>query len=591
MKLAPILNIKAYLIYHINDLEGAMPFPFLAKPLVEKLEVAQLRLQELLCDKNGELLIWDAYRTPETQHSIFEQYVKQLQFSFPKLPIEEIRIKAKEYVNPPNIIFPHGTGGAIDVTFMINNKLVWMGTTFDEFSEKSSVSWFTNHPPETNKDKIAATNREVLISAMEFAGFVVLDFEWWHFEWGTQLWRNKTGNCLILDKIFASPTVQSPSGTGRFSPFRQPSLETGAAQVFNTSQARSASLAHEEIGHYYARNSQPTLESLSNFLTTQIVSSGHCYLCESGLAACLLAVKALVPVKGKILYDKYIYYEVERSLMLLAQAFQWNLVKIDFKELERNSSIIEQYGPIDLFYCDNPRNLYLDVFNMEKIINVVHKYSSHLIVDASVQPVQDILRFGVDVVVFSLSKYPSIGLTMGGAILTNHPSYFEKVKTVGTTEGHVLSPEAAFTIWGQSLSLRDRMFALSKKTKYIADFLKTHCAIKQVRIPNSKLLNNLIGGQLSFHLHDPKQGYLMEKVIGNNSLRKKASLHLACTFGSCFTTFEHFASNKRCRSLIGREGTNEIEIPNDLIRLGIGCEDYQDIIDELNFTLNVTMGK
>ncbi|MEQ8226082.1 MAG: PLP-dependent transferase, partial [Candidatus Eremiobacterota bacterium] len=220
--------------------------------------------------------------------------------------------------------------------------------------------------------------------------------------------------------------------------------------------------------------------------------------------------------------------------------------------------------------------------------SIAKKAKARLIVDISVQPLQDLLQEGADLIVLSLSKYPSTGLTLGGAILCNNPVYIKKCHTNSTSEGHILSPESASTIWSQIISLRDRMFALSIKTEKIASFLKAHPTVTKVRIPDKYLCGGLTGGQITFHLHNPLQCAMMEKIIGHNSLLPETSLSLACTFGAPFTTFEHFASNIRHRELIPREETGEIDIPDDIIRLGIGYESHQNIIKDLEFLLNTT---
>lgn len=115
-----------------------------------------------------------------------------------------------------------------------------------------------------------------------------------------------------------------------------------------------------------------------------------------------------------------------------------------------------------------------------------------------------------------------------------------------------------------------------------------HRGVSKVRTPNPRLLDGLIGGQLSFHLMNPEQGPLIEKVIGYNSLSLKNPLSLACTFGAAFTSFEHFASNFRHRSGIPREKTAEVLIPDDMVRIGIGNERVEEIIDNLDFVLNIT---
>ncbi len=584
IRLMPVTSVRASLEYSNQDIDGAISFPFLAKPTLDRLGVASTALKQSTAGRRVELLIWDAYRTRETQAAIFNAYLDEVKKKSPELDPQQAREQAREFVNPPDIVYPHGTGGAVDITLLIDNRIANMGTGYNEFVPNAYADWFRINLPNNAEEVEASKNRELLRHAMEEAGFVGLGSEWWHFEYGTRTWALKTGEELILGKILPAPTVEGPADAERFVSYRQPVLESGVAQVFSNSLDRRASLAHKQPGHYYGRNSQPTLENFGK-LFTSILEAKHAYFTESGLSAALVAIKSCVPPNGHILYDDLIYYEVERGLMYVAKQLSWRLSETDFTKLKEEIGDLEG---VDAFFLDNPRNWWLDALDIREISQIAKAKGAKLIVDTSVQPLQNALDSGADLAVLSLSKYPSLGLTLGGAILSNDQDDIDKAKATGMEEGHVLSPEAALTIWAQSISLRDRMFALSHKTAQVAEFLKKHSKVLKVRIPDPALLDGLVGGQLSFHLVNAEQGPLMEKVIGHNHLSLRSALNLASTFGAAFTTFEHFSSNQRYRTGIAKEDTAEIMIPEDMVRIGLGCERLEDIIDDLDFVLNVT---
>lgn len=590
-ELIPI-KIKSYLVYEKLNFPGAMKHPFLHKTVAEKLEIAQEKLDEISRNsgKKMELLVLDAYRKPETQEAIFNNYVETLLTDDPTLNREMAEIKAMEYVNPPNIIYPHGTGGAVDITLLIDNKLAEMGTKFDEFTAKAAADYFRQNLPSNEVEIFASKNREILRKAMEYAGFVTLDAEWWHFEYGTPYWSVKTSKKVIFNRILFPPTIESPATVNRIVPRHQPILESGVAQPFPSRDERAASLAHTKPGHYYARNSQPTLENLENYLKSHILNCKYTKLLPTGLAACVYTARALVPRNGCILYDEKIYYETQRSFKIWATRFGWNLIKTDFNLPENIEDILrENNSKVDLIYVDNPRNLYLDTFDINSIAYIADKYEVTLAVDSSVQPIQNALIKGADVEIVSLSKYPSQGETIGGVVATNNSYLIEKISDETSIDGIIMSPETAYKIYGKVNSLYDRMVALSNKTEKVAAFLKKSKAVKSVRLPDEYLLGGYVGGQVTFHLHNPNHGIMIEKIVSDNSLINKFSLKLGCTFGASYTTIEHFESNQRYRDGIPREETNEIEIPNDLVRLGIGNEKIEDIINDLEFVLNMAI--
>jgi zinc D-Ala-D-Ala dipeptidase len=106
--------------------------------------------------QNLRLVIWDAYRTPETQEVL------------------KLKIKDERYVRDNS---NHTKGLAIDVTLADKDvKYLDMGTDFDEFTPAA-------HSDSTQVSEYQKSNREKLKSAMESAGFKQWPYEWWHFDY------------------------------------------------------------------------------------------------------------------------------------------------------------------------------------------------------------------------------------------------------------------------------------------------------------------------------------------------------------------------------------------------------------------------
>lgn len=588
--LKPIKTIRSCLRYAIENLDGAMRHPFLAGQALEHLEEAADYVHRAsVPSRHFELLIWDAFRTLATQRAIFDRHLAELRKKELSLTDAELHRRATFFVRDPNTVFPHGTGGAVDVTLLINGQSADMGTDFDSFIPQAAPDWFRNNRPATPAECLAARNREILRTAMENAGFVGIDSEWWHYEFGTLHWANTTGQAIILDRILSPPILEEPAAVDRIVPRRQPILEFGVAQPFLSSEARKAALRHEVPGHYYVRHSHPTGELLGKQLRLLVPAASGVILTQNGLSACLSTVRAIVPEDGTLVYDKYIYYEVERGLIEIAASRRWKLVALDFLDLATIRRTLQgMTTKVQALYCDNPRNWWLDSLDVKFLAHIARESGASLIVDTSVQPVQDPLSVGATVCVISLSKYPSLGLTAGGAILTNDSDIFSKVAQTTESAGHGISPEAANTILSQIVSLRDRMASVSIRAEVVAARLTALPFIRHVRIPDAALSGGFVGGQISFHLATSNQGPMLESVVACNALQPRNTLHLACTFGACITTIEHFTSNPRHRSGVQPKETNESDLPDDLVRLGLGCEPTEDVWSDLCFALKVS---
>jgi D-alanyl-D-alanine dipeptidase len=166
---------------------SAQPRVFARKGVAEKL----LQAQQIL--KEYRLKIWDAFRSRDTQNNIYQKYWRELREQNSNWNEEMLQYEVGKFVTPPfqqEHIPPHTTGGAIDVTLADNNGIdVNMGTGFDAFGPKAASFYF-----EVYRDNPEVTNnRKMLREALLAVGFTLDQDEWWHFDYGNQIWALKSG--------------------------------------------------------------------------------------------------------------------------------------------------------------------------------------------------------------------------------------------------------------------------------------------------------------------------------------------------------------------------------------------------------------
>jgi D-alanyl-D-alanine dipeptidase len=163
---------------------------FVRKSVAEMLVKAQKTLPS-----GYKFIIKEGHRDIETQAEIFNEYMDFLKKEFPSLSEQKLYEKASAYVAPPDIVPPHSTGGAVDLTLMTEDgKEIDMGTKFNADPEESDFSNYTNAPiSEDIKEK-----REMLKNAMESVGFVNYPTEWWHWSYGDRYWAFIKGNSSAL---------------------------------------------------------------------------------------------------------------------------------------------------------------------------------------------------------------------------------------------------------------------------------------------------------------------------------------------------------------------------------------------------------
>ena len=138
------------------------------------------------------LVVLDAWRPFAVQQYLYDSLYDALKEYYPAADEAHLEHLTRQFVSPPNSSrgnpSPHLTGGAVDVT-LCDDDGHWldMGTAFDEASPRSASAHFEGPDGEAAGQQVRA-NRRTLYNAMLAQGFSNLPSEWWHYDYGDQLW-------------------------------------------------------------------------------------------------------------------------------------------------------------------------------------------------------------------------------------------------------------------------------------------------------------------------------------------------------------------------------------------------------------------
>jgi D-alanyl-D-alanine dipeptidase len=124
--------------------------------------------------------MWDAYRDRAVHLAVFDACLVGMGYA--SASPDEAREFLRSIIGDPEDVFGYGTGGAVDVTLLLDNQEADMGTDFYDFVPESNPDWYRLYSPANQRATEAAANRSLLRSAMEHAGFIVSNKVWWHFE-------------------------------------------------------------------------------------------------------------------------------------------------------------------------------------------------------------------------------------------------------------------------------------------------------------------------------------------------------------------------------------------------------------------------
>jgi len=133
----------------------------------------------------------EGFRPGELQRRYFERRVERVAARHPDWGSARVRREASRFVAPPDIVPPHCTGGAVDLTLVdAADAELDLGTAVNESPEDCDERCVTDAPDLSAE---ARANRDRLVNAMRGAGFVNYPTEWWHWSYGDRYWAFVTG--------------------------------------------------------------------------------------------------------------------------------------------------------------------------------------------------------------------------------------------------------------------------------------------------------------------------------------------------------------------------------------------------------------
>jgi D-alanyl-D-alanine dipeptidase len=169
-----------------------------------------VKVNERLAEHGVELFLWDAYRPIACQRALWEFFRERARREMPEVDENKRSEHARRYVSDPTLFDPadprtwpvHTTGGAIDLTLRNarTRELLDMGAAFDEMRETSHTAHFEQllKSGAIGRDDHRLRNRRMLYWAMLEQGFTNYTYEYWHFDFGDQMYvmeRKRSGRC------------------------------------------------------------------------------------------------------------------------------------------------------------------------------------------------------------------------------------------------------------------------------------------------------------------------------------------------------------------------------------------------------------
>lgn len=367
----------------------------------------------------------------------------------------------------------------------------------------------------------------------------------------------------------------------------EPDPSTGAIMtpIYQTSTYVQASPGDHK-GYEYSRTQNPTRHALEKSLAA--LENGQHGLCfGSGLAAIDCLLKTLRP-GDEVISINDLYGGTYRLFSKIYAEFG---IKFIFAPMANPADIESMVtDKTKLIWVETPTNPMMSIVDIEAMAKIAKKAHCLLGVDNTFATpyLQTPLDLGADIVMHSVTKYlGGHSDVVMGALVCNDDTLAEKLYFVQNSSGAIPGPQDCFLVLRGLKTLHLRIQRHSENGRQVAEMLRSHPRVNEVywpgftEHPNHEVAKKQMrdfGGMVSFSLVDDTQKAAFA------ILEKTKLFALAESLGGVESLIGHPSS--MTHAAIPREERLKTGVVDSLIRLSVGVEDAEDLLDDLKQALN-----
>lgn len=362
----------------------------------------------------------------------------------------------------------------------------------------------------------------------------------------------------------------------------EPDPATGAIMtpIYQTSTyVQEAPGVHK--GYEYSRTQNPTRDALEKNLAA--IENGKHGLCfASGMAACDAVIKLLAP-GDEVIVANDLYGGTYRIMTKIFTDYGIKFHFIDMSDANNIRSYINDNTK--MVWAETPTNPMLNIVDIEACSAIAKEHNLLLVVDNTFATpyLQNPLDLGADIVLHSATKYlGGHSDVVLGALIVKDDELQERLAFIQNSCGGVPGPHDSWLVLRGIKTLHIRMQRHSENGRAVAEFLKGHEKVGKVYWcgfedhPNHEVARKQMrgfGGMMSFVLNEDNVNAAME------ILKKTKLFSLAESLGGVESLIGHPAS--MTHAAIPREERIKNGLADSLIRLSVGIEDAEDLIEDL----------
>ena len=358
--------------------------------------------------------------------------------------------------------------------------------------------------------------------------------------------------------------------------------------VYESAEQAQRAFKNQEDRYIYSRFSNPTVGMFEERMRL-LEGTKSCRATATGMAAVWASLAAQLKAGDRLVASKALFGSCHVVCSEFLPKFGVESVMVDGTNLNEWEDALNK--PTDVVFMETPSNPQMDLIDIEAVCSLAHKVGAKVVVDnVFATPIlQKPIEFGADIVVYSATKHiDGQGRAMGGAILTNDVEFADgNLLQFLRHTGPSLSPFNAWTLLKGLETLELRMAQHCSNARKVAELLSNHTELSKVIYPGLKThpQHNLYKKQMSdagsivcFELEGGiKQAF---KVMNAFKL-----IDISNNLGDAKSLVTHPASTTHQR--LSQEDRDAVGVTDSLVRISVGLEDIEDIMEDLDQALRI----
>ncbi len=366
---------------------------------------------------------------------------------------------------------------------------------------------------------------------------------------------------------------------------QEPDASTGAiiTPVYQTS-----TYVHEEMGKHrgyeYSRTGNPTRTALEACIAS--LEKGKFGLAFASGMSAIACVMNLLSAGDHVVVGEDVYGGTYRLFEKVLTRYKISFTYVDARYFEKVDQAMRP--ETKMLWLETPTNPMLRLADISMLAKLAVRKDIITVVDNTFASpyFQQPMDLGVDIVVHSTTKYlGGHSDVVGGAIVTSRSDLYQSLKFHQNSVGSIPGPMDCFLVLRGLKTLALRMREHQNNAMKIAQFLEMHPAVEQVIYPGlpSHPQHDLAKRQMSGY------GGMVSCILkgGHSSVKKFMEntklFALAESLGGVESLISHPAT--MTHAAIPREGREARGIVDGLVRLSVGIEDLDDLINDIAHAL------